>query len=104
MASSRYNATIFAAVITVVGSIVVALIANWDKFRSPTVGPPPKTVESVIKIAGTWRNIAIPGNKLLITQDGNSLQFTGWGAFKGIPFDMSGSGTINGQNITSEAV
>ncbi len=103
MAGSRYNATVIAAVITVVGSIAVALIANWDKFeRSPTGAPPAKTVESVIKIAGHWRDPNMPGNGSRITQVGNSFQFTGWGVLpQGIPYESSGSGTVNGQNITS---
>jgi len=95
IADSSHRTAIITAVITVIGSIVVALITNWDKFAdSPKPNPSPQPsplvqsiqpvtpsrsdddVDSVINIAGSWRDPNNPGNESRITQAGNSFQFS----------------------------
>jgi hypothetical protein len=120
MADSSSRTTITAAVIGVIGSVLVALIANWDKFTGapnaittppiqssapaqpvPTV-PPKDDVPSVTNIAGTWRDVNYPTNGSRIVQEGNSFQFNGWGVLpQGIGFESVGAGTITGQSVTT---
>ena len=81
-----------------VGSIaaeVAAEVAAKEELKA--ISPP-----SVTSIAGSWRDPNFPSNGSRITQVGNSFRFNGWGVLpNGIPFMSSGSGIVNGQNITS---
>ena len=122
MAESSPRTAIIAAVITVTGSITVALIANWDKFSdspkhvsapasqapasipasTPAQSATPSTdrVVPVINIAGVWRDPDNPANGSRITQEGNSFRVNSWGVVpQGIPFESAGSGTIAGQDV-----
>jgi hypothetical protein len=121
MADSSHRTAIIAAVITVIGSIVVALITSWDKFAdspkridtpliqastpAPTIQPVTPVRDdaaSVINIAGSWHDPNNPGNGSRITQEGNAFQFNSWGVLpQGIPFESTGSGTVAGQGLKS---
>jgi hypothetical protein len=93
------------------GAIAVFLLGFGLLFKpprpSPTavqpaelVTPPSNGPTSVINIAGNWRDLNYPSNRSRVTQEGNSFQFSAWGAVQGIPFRSSGNGTITGQNVT----
>ncbi len=124
MAESGPNATIVATVITVIGSVAVAVISNWNKiFPKPQVSPPPVTAVApepaanaspppsgkiqvappvpIIDISGTWYNPAAPANGSRIVQQNSGFQFSSWGMLpQGIGYESKGSGTVVAQNIT----
>ena len=121
MSDSSHRTAIIAAVIGVIGSIVVALISNWDKFSDspkridiPTIQPSTPThpvqpitpsrndIAAVINIAGSWRDPNSPNDGYRITQEENLFQFNGWGVLpQGIRFESIGSGTVTGQDVNS---
>lgn len=121
MAESNHNPTIIAAIIGVIGSIGVAIIANWDKlngYRKPeeptpiqsTMAPvhppitpqPPPAVPTSIDISGDWYNPAAPAaGSSHIEQQNDSFQFSGWGMMpQGIRYETQGSGNLAAQNLT----
>ena len=121
MAESSYRATIITAVIGLIGSVVVAVITNWDKFTGvsghgekasvQTPAPvrpanpadtPGESSASVVDISGNWRDPNNPGNGSQISQAGGSFQFNGWGVLpNGVPYESVGSGTITGRAVAS---
>lgn len=124
MAESGSNATIIATVITVIGSVAVAVISNWDKISpKPQVSAPPVTsaapqpapngiqlangnsevppTPAVIDISGTWYNPSAPANGSRIVQQNSGFQFSSWGMLpQGIGYESKGSGTVVAQNIS----
>lgn len=122
MSDSNHSTTIIVAVIGLIGSTVVALISNWDKFSGApkvpkavvstpmlSVSPVINSEEvitykkpSIINISGNWGEPDTPTDGYSINQEGNLFQFSGWGMLpQGIGFKSTGSGTINGQKVTT---
>ncbi len=106
MPDSSNRTTIIVAIIGVIGSIIVAIISNWDKFTdSPqfdeiTYETPLKNKPHTINIAGHWHDPNRPSDVSHINQQGNLFQFNGSGILpQGIRFESTGSGTINEQEI-----
>ena len=69
-----------------------------------SAAPPPPAVpqrESIVNIAGTWRDVNYAGVLDLVTQDGPNLRLKRWGVLpNGIGFESSGAGTIEGTHIS----
>jgi len=119
MADNSHRATIIVAVIGLVGTIAAALISNWDKIgvsprpadsqpHPPAPTPTPiraaEKAESIINIGGAWRDPVYPAIRSRITQNGNEFSFQGQGIFQNLAYQVSGTGTITGQTITTSYV
>lgn len=80
----------------------IARVAVATPAPAPRTEPPPRA-EPIPNIASLWRDRDYPGNGTQVSQSGTSFRFTRWGFLpNGARFESSGSGTISGQNFTSD--
>lgn len=118
MPDQSYRVPIIVAVIGVLGTLGAALIANWDKLfghatqaavptasiaASPLTPVAPVVVTS--SLAGTWIDAVNPGIISTIAQEGNALRFTRIGSLpNGVAFESNGTGTVSGQQVSTQYV
>lgn len=110
MADPNHRIAIVVAVIGVIGTLGAALLANWDKVfgrshpaspSAPAAAAAPEA-RSLPDIAGRWRDSAAPPVTSSITQAGASFRFSRQGSLpNGLTFSSSGSGKLEGRQITS---
>jgi hypothetical protein len=129
--ASRRSLWPFVAGLTAAALVVSVLFANWPgtatvapQTESPSspqvvqtqpvsdaprnnpasVAPPEAPAvrrESIVNIAGTWRDVNYAGVVDQVTQEGRNLSLRRWGVLpNGIGFESSGAGTIDGTHIS----
>jgi TIR domain-containing protein len=79
-------------------------VSDGARTNPAPVAPPEAPVvrrESIVNIAGTWRDVNYAGVIDQVTQEGRSLSLKRWGVLpNGIGFESTGTGTIDGTYIS----
>jgi hypothetical protein len=79
-------------------------VSDGTRTNPAPVAPPEAPVvrrESIVNIAGTWRDVNYAGVIDQVTQEGRSLSLKRWGVLpNGIGFESTATGTIEGTHIS----